>query len=81
MAGSNITLTNASPQQFVAELDERGVTNAGLLSGPSLLLSFGEAGLVTGTSSVSCQWSWEAGSGCSTHPTHPSTGGSPTRGS
>ena len=48
IAGANITLTNASPQQFVAELDERGATQAGLLSGPSLLSSFRDAGLVTG---------------------------------
>lgn len=48
IAGSNVTLTDASPQRFVAELDERGVTHAGLLSGPSLLSSFRTAGLVTG---------------------------------
>jgi dihydrofolate reductase len=48
IAGPTITLTDASPQQVVAELDERGVAQAGLLSGPSLLASFREAGLVTG---------------------------------
>ena len=47
-AGSNITLTDASPERFVAELNERGVARAGLLSGPSLLSSFRTAGLVTG---------------------------------
>jgi dihydrofolate reductase len=48
VAGSNVTLTDASPRQLVSELDERGVTQAGLLSGPSLLSSFRKAGLVTG---------------------------------
>ena len=48
ISGPNVTLTDASPQQFVAELAERGVTQAGLLSGPSLLSSFRAAGLVTG---------------------------------
>lgn len=48
IAGSNITLTDASPQRFVAELDGRGVTRAGLMSGPSLLSSFRAAGLITG---------------------------------
>src|SRR5262245_525469 len=48
LAGSNATLTDASPQHFVAELDERGVAQAGLLSGPTLLSSFRTAGLVTG---------------------------------
>jgi dihydrofolate reductase len=48
IAGPNITLTDASPQQFVAELDEGGVAQAGLLSGPSLLSSFRAARLVTG---------------------------------
>jgi dihydrofolate reductase len=48
LSGPRVTLTDASPQQFVAELDERGVTQAGLLSGPSLLSSFRAAGLVTG---------------------------------
>jgi dihydrofolate reductase len=48
LAGSNVTLTSASPARFVAELDGRGVARAGLLSGPSLLSSFRTAGLVTG---------------------------------
>jgi dihydrofolate reductase len=48
ISGPNVALTDASPQQFVAELDERGITQAGLLSGPSLLSSFRAAGLVTG---------------------------------
>jgi len=48
IAGSNITLTDASPQDFVAALDEHGVTHAGLMSGPTLLSSFRAAGLVTG---------------------------------
>ena len=48
ISGPNVTLADASPQRFVAELDGRGVTQAGLLSGPSLLSSFRAAGLVTG---------------------------------
>lgn len=48
ISGPNVTLTGASPQQFVAELDQRGVTQAGLLSGPSLLSSCRAADLVSG---------------------------------
>src|SRR5262245_59284192 len=48
VAGANITLTDASPPRLVAELDERGVTRVGLMSGPTLLSSFRAAGLVTG---------------------------------
>ena len=48
IAGPNVTLTRASPVQFVREFEERGLTAAGLMSGPSLLASFRAAGLVTG---------------------------------
>jgi dihydrofolate reductase len=48
ISGPNVTLTDASPQQLVAELGARGVTQAGLLSGPRLLSSFRAAGLVAG---------------------------------
>jgi hypothetical protein len=40
IAGPNVTLTNALPERFVAELSEQGITAAGLMSGPSLLASF-----------------------------------------
>jgi dihydrofolate reductase len=52
VVGPNITLTDSSPQQIVAELGERGVTYAGLMSGPSLLSSFRAAGLVAGSSTL-----------------------------
>jgi dihydrofolate reductase len=45
---TNVTLTDAPPERFVAELSEQGITAAGLMSGPSLLASFRSAGLVTG---------------------------------
>jgi dihydrofolate reductase len=48
IAGPNVTLTDAVPERFVAELGEQGITAAGLMSGPSLLASFRSAGLVTG---------------------------------
>lgn len=48
IAGPNVTLTDASPEHLVGQLEERGVVAAGLMSGPSLLSSFRRAGLVTG---------------------------------
>jgi hypothetical protein len=69
VAGSNITLTDASPQRFIAELDERHVTQAGLLRGPTLLASFRAASLVTGTSTSSPSCS-EVDSHSQAHRTH-----------
>lgn len=48
IAGPNVTLTNATPEDFVAQLRRQGVAAAGLMSGPSLLASFRAARLVTG---------------------------------
>lgn len=48
IAGPNVRLTDSPPERFVADLAERGIAAAGLMSGPTLLASFRSAGLVTG---------------------------------
>src|SRR5262249_31799300 len=73
ISGPNIRLMDASPREFVAGLDEHGVARRGLLSGPGLVASFRAAGLVTGISSASSRWCWEAGFGSSMLPDRPRT--------
>jgi dihydrofolate reductase len=47
VSGPHVTITTASPQEVVAELERRGITRAWLFGGARLLTSFREAGLVT----------------------------------
>jgi dihydrofolate reductase len=47
-ANPDVTVTSASPQEVVAELERRGITRAWLFGGARLFESFRAAGLVTG---------------------------------